>query len=269
MADFLGDPNFPNKAMNSNRGVKIRYFQDLYMTYSRLQFSRISDRPFGISGIDSRLRKAYKTKGGWGIFDDGTGKGFFHRSLLWRRGDDEPLDPGMTPFDMPADRVIHVPSWSWMGRRGGIEYLDPLFDQTEWVKDIETPWTVRKAGLSTSERRASITPSSGPTTMELVATIRDYNVSGHQTGEVNILFDAAELRGRSDGAVRTRCLVVAKASAAKDTGQTDDSRIHYVLLVVPNRSPAEKLGPITYKRIGAATMLGKFISEAGERVRIQ
>lgn len=266
MADFLGDPNFPDKAMKSERGVKIRYFQDLYMKYSRLQFSEIADRPFAIAGIESRLRKAYKAKGGWGILDGGAGTSLFHRSLLWRRGSDEPLDPGMTCFAMPADRIAKVPSWSWMGRRGGIEYLDPPFDETEWVKDIDTPWTAQKA-ISQGSKDASTTPRSGTNTMELVATVRDYDVKGRRPGEVDIIFDADEPLRLSGGAIRPRCLVVGKA--ANGSKQMDESRVHYVLLVVPNSRPSEKAGRITYRRVGAATMLGKFISEKGERVQIQ
>jgi hypothetical protein len=36
MADFLKDPNFPDRAMSANRAEKITNFQDLYKQYSRL-----------------------------------------------------------------------------------------------------------------------------------------------------------------------------------------------------------------------------------------
>jgi hypothetical protein len=35
MADFLGDPNFPEKAMRTHsRALKISWFQELYKQYS-------------------------------------------------------------------------------------------------------------------------------------------------------------------------------------------------------------------------------------------
>jgi hypothetical protein len=79
LADFLGDPKFPEKAMRKRRGWKIAYFQDLYKQYSRLQFTRIEDRAIAILGLENRLRVAYGVHGGFGIFDDGPDGGLFHR----------------------------------------------------------------------------------------------------------------------------------------------------------------------------------------------
>ena len=106
------------------RALEVEYFQDLYRRYSRLDFTRIEDRPFGIAGLERRLLEAFKTKGGFGIFDDGDKRDhhLFHRSLLWCRGDDEP-DSGMVPIRFPGDRDIHVPSWSWMAYKGSIGML--------------------------------------------------------------------------------------------------------------------------------------------------
>ncbi|KAJ4420466.1 hypothetical protein N0V82_004343 [Gnomoniopsis sp. IMI 355080] len=277
MADFLGDPNFPNKAMKSNRGVRIRYFQDLYKTYSRLHFSRISDRPFAITGIESRLRRAYSTEGGWGIFDDGTGRGFLHRSLLWRRGHDESPD-GMARFQMPTGRNGgrgEVPSWSWMGRSGGIDYLDPAFAQTQWM-DIAGPWSSRDGVGASSERSThpeanNTSPRSGiNNTMELIAGVREYDVRGRRKDEVDLVFDE-EQRVQSDGAVRTRhwCLVVAKEYQGRNSKPTDAEMMHYILIVDPDEHGLEKTAGKVYRRIGAGKMLGKFIFASEEKARIR
>ena len=257
MADFLGDPKFPDKAMAVSRGLKIRYFQDLYEMYSRLAFSRIEDRPFAIEGVENRLRKAYGTKGGYGIFDDGPGKGLFHRSLLWQRGADEQL-PGLSAIMFPPGRKASVPTWSWMAYRGGIDYLDPPFEKTDWEKaDIHPPWT-RYTGDTATE--ADTTRDDGA--VELVATARDFNVAGSRAGEVKIVYDTE--RDRSDGS-RVQCVVVAKSKEER----MELEKRHYVLIVVPTKLLAAGSDKI-YKRVGAGYMLGKYISleKPGTPVRI-
>lgn len=58
LVDMLGDPKFPSKAMTSERGLQIRYFQHLYTVYSQLDFTHIQDCPIAIEGIDNRFRVA-------------------------------------------------------------------------------------------------------------------------------------------------------------------------------------------------------------------
>ena len=94
MADFLGDPSFPDKAMRvKSRALKIEYFQGLYKQYSRLAFTRDFDRRIAIAGLEKRLLTAFGTRGRYGIFGDSekAESGLFHRSLLWQRN----LDDGM------------------------------------------------------------------------------------------------------------------------------------------------------------------------------
>ncbi|KAK1445830.1 tryptophanyl-tRNA synthetase [Colletotrichum melonis] len=135
VAAFLGDPRFPTIAMNSPRGAKIHLYQDLYKQYSRLQFSRNEDRPFGIAGLEKRLIQSFKTHGGYGVIDDGGG--LLRRSLLWQRGSDSTLDR----IIFPAERDLEVPTWSWMAYKGGIDYLEPPFDGVDWEKsEIQSPW---------------------------------------------------------------------------------------------------------------------------------
>jgi hypothetical protein len=246
MADFLGDPKFPNKAMASSRGLKIRYFQDLYKQYSRLEFTRNEDRPFAIAGVENRLWKAYSSKGGYGIFDDGPGNGLFHRSLLWRRGEDEP-SPGLQAIIFPTGSGSSVPSWSWMAYRGGIDYFEPPFDKIEWEKnDIHPPWTrgnESARAAETSHRDAGI---------ELVAVARDFNVAGSQINEVKIIYDTES--NKSDGS-RARCVIVARS---KESKSVSDKR-HYVLIVVSTHQTGTG-GDKIYKRVGAGYMPGKYIA---------
>ena len=221
--------------------LKIAYFQDLYILYSRLQFTKYEDRPFAIAGLEKRLQRAFDTKGGYGIFSDGdiSEGGLFHRSLLWRRGKDEPR---LYPIDFPSERGVQVPSWSWMAYKGGIDYTDPPYLSAIWEKEeIQSPWIPHTANQTDSSEKA------------LVATVRDFAVPRRKEKGVNLTYDIPEQKTGLSGH-RAQCVVLAKLAGAG----SDRERVCYVLLVVCIAETAageEK----KYKRIGAGTMLGKFI----------
>jgi hypothetical protein len=131
MADFPGDPNFPDKAMRVRpRALKNEYFQGLYKQYSRLGFTRWEDWPIAIAGLEKRLQRAFGTKGRYGIFEDGNKPdgGLFYRSLLWRRAwdsDEKRDDDALEVITFSAERRSHIPSWSWMAYKGCIDGQDP------------------------------------------------------------------------------------------------------------------------------------------------
>ncbi|KAF2714315.1 hypothetical protein K504DRAFT_528668 [Pleomassaria siparia CBS 279.74] len=252
MADFLGDPRFPEKAMRTkSRALKIEYFQNLYMFYTHLQFTEYEDRPFAVAGLEKRLLRAFNTKGGYGIFDDGDSSdgGLFHRSLLWRRKDEK---VGLTPIDFPPKKDIRVPSWSWMAYQGGIEYTDPPYHSAEWEKDeIQPPWTRR--GITHTDSM----PRDGE--IALTAVVRDFKVAGRRENEVNFSYDTERTTG-SDGQ-RAQCVIVARSTIVR----SDRERVYYVLLVAPTQMISAR-GEKVYKRVGAGTMLGRFITLEGSGV---
>ncbi|KAI0103824.1 hypothetical protein GGR51DRAFT_523569 [Nemania sp. FL0031] len=250
MVDFLGDPKFPSKAMNSRRGLKIVYFQNLYKQYSRLDFTRVEDKPFAIEGLENRLRAAYQTQGGYGIFDDGQGKGLFHRSLLWQRSEapeGAPV-PWLSRISFSPGRNISVPTWSWMAYQGGIDYLAPEFDKTDWeIGDIQPPWS-NTSGM----------PANGPKT-KLVVTARDFNVAGSREVEAKLVYDTD--RQRPGGTRKVQCVIVAKSKH----GQVDGERRYYVLIVEPT-DLINDVGKV-YERAGAGFMLERFIMLDGPGIR--
>ncbi|KAK7178832.1 heterokaryon incompatibility protein [Paraphaeosphaeria sporulosa] len=241
MADFLGDPKFPTKVMRTeSRALKISAFQDLYQTYSRLIFTRDDDRPFAIAGIEKRLQIAYKAKGAYGIFDDGPGGALFHRSLLWKRSEEDMEDSrgatrhqsgAMRLINFPPERNIRVPSWSWMAYVGGIEYTDPPLGSADWAKD-------------------EISPSLDMTFLN--AVIRDFNLAGRLKDEAHLTYDIE--RTASDSR-RTQCVIVARSKGEK----YDRDKTHYVLLVTAERELMDR-GEKVYKRVGAGFMPGKYIA---------
>lgn len=259
MADFIGDPRFPEKAMRSNsRALKIEYYEDLYKLYSRLQFSRYEDRPFAIAGLEKRLLQAFNTQGGYGIFDDGDkyDRGLFHRSILWQRGAEEEFKDGLKPIDFPADRNIRVPSWSWMAYQGGIDYVDIPGGTADWeFDDILEPWTRGAGGTTNSAPQNAV--------MAISAIVRDFKVGNRLQGEVDLRYDA-ERTARSDGQ-QPQCVIVAKDKR----GRSETSKRHYVLLVAPKRSVAGH-GRKVYERIGAGYIVGKYITlDSGIKAEIQ
>lgn len=251
--------------------MKIAYFQDLYKQYSRLEFTRMEDRAVAILGLENRLRKAYGTEGGFGIFDDGDDGGLFHRSLLWRRGVEQEK-PNMQPIVFPLERrcgTSEVPKWSWMAYAGPIDYLlEPPFDQEmEWeTRDIRPPWSRHRhqqglrqqpGRLLSAERRSATAPFDydGQTTVPTLAVVaRDFNVAGFRDGEVQILYDAD--RSASDGGGKAQCVVVARTKG----GSSRAVRKNYVLIVVADVKSAAPGAVRKYHRVGVGCMLGKFIA---------
>ncbi|KAF7559255.1 hypothetical protein G7046_g4897 [Stylonectria norvegica] len=149
LAAFLGDPNFPEVAIRSfdsqqqtSRGQRILYFQDLYKTYARLNFTHWEDRAVALNGLEQRLIRGFNCRGGFGILDDSTRWGpshrsLLHRSLLWHRAVD---GDSLREIPFPPHRQ-KVPTWSWMAFKGAIDYLSVPFDAVDWEEDdLKSPW---------------------------------------------------------------------------------------------------------------------------------
>ncbi|KAM0228896.1 hypothetical protein ACHAPO_010420 [Fusarium lateritium] len=247
MADLLGDARFPEKAMRTqSRGLKIRYFQALYQQYSHLELTHIQDRPLAISGLESRLRKAYRlrddnwAKGGYGIFDDGPGHGLFHRSLLWQRSDGEPV---LELIDFSKRPEHSVPTWSWMAFKGGIDYLDPPFNKVDWeMKEVESPWSRTSGG---SEGTLS--------SRQLKVNVRPFNVAGHRPGDIELIYDNPERKATSEG-YRPKCVILA---TSKEGGQRNEKSFYVMILIeAPN---TDSHGEQVFTRLGVGRMMGKYI----------
>lgn len=252
MADFLGDPRFPDKAMKEkSRAVRIRYFQDLYRRYSQLEFSHIQDRPIAIAGLENRLLKAYTIEGGYGIFDDGPGKGLFHRSLLWQRSEEE---DALKAIDFSSRPDSAAPTWSWMAYEGGIDYLDPPFQETEWERtDVEPPWSVTGGGSDGSHRAT-----------HLKVMVRPFSVAGapeHKLGKIKFTYDNSPRKGTSDRQ-SPLCVVIAKEKGNKSSQE----KIHYVLVVIGTGGGIEQ-GRRCFSRLGVGFLPGRYIGLQEDGVR--
>ncbi|KAI0505813.1 heterokaryon incompatibility protein-domain-containing protein [Xylaria bambusicola] len=248
-AALLGDPKFPKVATDSTKGGRIRLYELLYKQYSRLQFTRIYDRPLAISGLEQRLIRAFDTQGGYGVFTR-----YFGRGLLWQR--DPTLAPQlMKPIQFPKSQRYQVPSWSWMAYEGAISFMDLPFREIDWEeKEIRSPWSPQSPVLTSSSPPNHSSNTAWYTTnrnerIDLKVIARDFLASA----DTHIIYDRGE---RPDNRA-VRCVVVGRR---KKKAGIRDVHIHYVLVV------AQKVGPgydAVYERIGVGAIPGTSIALEG------
>ncbi|KAL6357016.1 hypothetical protein LRP88_10633 [Fusarium phalaenopsidis] len=237
-AAFLGDSDFPNSVLEYYKGGRIVLSQNLFKMYSSLKFTNSSDRPIAISGLEKRLMSAFKTRGGYGVF-----QAFFERSLLWQRPESGPL----ARIAYPADRS--VPSWSWMFYSGGITYVDAPFEEVDWTKDYESPFESR-AG-----RQYWGTNENNPSPVIKSKSAKRFSPSADPKKVLErIRFDLDTYAHLQLGALR--CIVIGKA---KSSGP-EDAALHYVLVITGSSS--DKAG--VYVRVGVGILLKSLISWGSE-----
>ncbi|KAM0437845.1 hypothetical protein ACHAPT_002210 [Fusarium lateritium] len=249
-AAFLGDPNFPDVAIKSSKGARIRLYEKLYERYSRLNFSKAYDRPIAIAGLEQRLVNAFGTHGGYGVFE---GK-FFRRSLLWIR--DTTITEKLEEIDFPSNQKYVVPTWSWMAYEGAITFMKVPFDTVEWEegKDaIRSPWTYSDSSSSSTSWHTG----NSNERIDLTAYARE--LTNLILAEKEIVYD----QGR---AVPTRgsvkCVIVGRERVRSNAATLQ----HYYVLAVALRGGSET----EYKRVGAACLPGTCIAwdRPAFRVRI-
>ncbi|KAH8647683.1 hypothetical protein BX600DRAFT_518111 [Xylariales sp. PMI_506] len=264
LAAFLGDSNFPTVLMNSSRGGQIKLYQDLYMQYSRLAFSRISDRPIAIAGLEKRLLQSLHIGGAFGVFDDR--QSYLNRSLLWHRGSDfDSLRPIQFPADLRAGPLPPVPSWSWMAYEGGIDYLEPPFLEVEWEKqELRAPsWPPIEGWEAEQPEQSSMVAAEEAThggvglfgaVPLLSAVVRDFDVPlAPNKRAVDIIYDQPDrFKSGKERSESLKCVVVGKL---KKSVREEDRR-HYVLIVAPRSGEPGGV----YERVGAGYMTASCIS---------
>ncbi|KAL9105839.1 MAG: hypothetical protein Q9227_009047 [Pyrenula ochraceoflavens] len=229
LASFIGDPNFPEVAIRFSKGEKIRYYQDLYKQYSRLQFTRAADRPIAIAGLEKRLIRNFKTSGGFGVFDDG--QSLLQRSLLWHRGSDEGT---LHRIIFPANWLMAVPTWSWMAYKGGIDYLDLEFDGVDWEEEeIRSPWTPSASDYwHTGDQSGSI---------GLNAVARHFDFPGLAGQDMQIIYDVPS---KSDGSIpHMNCVILGRSKGPAVDAQTE--LIHTLPTLYSREAPSNSTLPRT------------------------
>lgn len=230
---LLGDPQFPNVAMNQSKGGIITSFENFYKLYSRMALSVRTDRPVAISGLEKRLIKALGVHGGYGIFDSRQPEfsSYLRRSLLWQR-DSSVESMRKIEFSMGKE----VPSWSWMSYEGPIDYLHVPFNRVDWEKEgIQSPWH-RKLSQESSWHTVDRAGNG-----KLIATAHGFSDST----EDETVYDI----GTTPSEQELKCVVIGWARLGKDRSLKD----HYVLLIGKQMNHE-------WKRVGVGILKGKSIA---------
>lgn len=210
--------------------------QTLFEMYSRLGFTHATDRSTAISGLEGKLMTAFKSRGGYGVFD-----GFLERSLLWRR----PEGGTLRSIDYPLDRS--VPSWSWMKYEGGISYISAPFSKIDWTTDYFSPF---KEDSDDSDRTHWFTNGDVSPPALKANKVREFSLSMARVDLLSrIRFDeqTKEYRGEE-----LRCIVIGK----QKPGFAGEAPLCYVLVVTasPSKMPNE------YVRVGAGALSADHIA---------
>ncbi|KAI0432395.1 heterokaryon incompatibility protein-domain-containing protein [Xylaria sp. FL1042] len=252
-AALLGDPKFPKVVTDSPKGGQIRLYEHLYKQYSRLQFTKIYDRPLAIAGLEQRLIRAFDTQGGYGIFAR-----YFGRSLLWQR--DVVFAPqGIIPIQFPKSQKYKVPSWSWMAYEGAITFMDPPFGEIEWEeREVRSPWsgpTFTSLLHSNNTSNANWYTTNSKERIDLSVTVRDFLSSA----DAHVIYDTGE---RPDKRV-LKCVIIGRR---KIKAKSDGEQIYYVLVVAQKGDMGHDA---KYERIGVGSLPGSSITLEGTGVPAQ
>ncbi|KAK0662972.1 HET-domain-containing protein [Cercophora samala] len=258
---FLGDPSFPSKLSTSlsDRGERIRFYEDLYRQYSRLNFTRLTDRPIAIAGLEQRMISDLNAKGGYGILHDG--QSLLPRSLLWRRGAEQKELKRVDFSEALQSEGKHFPSWSWMVYDGAIDYLDLPLGGVDWRIDaVLDPFTPRARHRDTENG-----------TVELRAVVRPLAIESDPEeevwGSVGVILDDGE-EGKLSAGKDWRFVVVGTRKIAEGEEVGMDLRTHYLLIIAPLGQ--DDGGQKVYQRIGVGYMPGWFLGEEeSERARVR
>ncbi|EPE02632.1 heterokaryon incompatibility protein [Ophiostoma piceae UAMH 11346] len=243
-SSFFADPDFPQSASTYYQGMRIRFFQSIYSAYSKLQFSRITDRPVALAGIQSRLAQTFNSRAYYGL----VGK-HFYRSLLWQRADEVQELPCI---DFPGDR--RVPSWSWMAVDGEISYLDVPFGEVDWNTLINSPMLGSVDDSSSTPLIRQVSDSVAYGTSDAIISSPSYglvstSVLDNSKPEMAYFFldRPAQLPPAADLRRTIRCVVVATSKLGRGEG----GQVCYVLVVAPKSYETEGR---FYERIGVGRL---------------
>lgn len=251
LAAFLGDPKFPHTIMSAGRGERIIRLQDLYKTYSGLEFTRAHDRPIAMDGIYSRLLKAFDAKGGYGMFDQGEQNlGLLRRILLWYRPDDTPT---LDRIQFPQGQAV-PPSWSLMAYMGRIDFLWLKFDGIEW-KSLRSPWCEKRGPTDSGD-------------MALRGRVRDIIAGFAGTeDEGKLQFDIPS--EQPSNRIGMQCVVLGVEHDRVPPRALADRR-HYFLIVRPIETQylMQLGGSRVYERVGAGYLPGRFVTPERDEVQI-
>ena len=203
------------------------------MKFCRLEFSRNTDKPFAISGLEQRLTQELSDASGAGIF--GQHKG---RLLLWVRADKlERLE--RIRFKTAGRKPHTPPSWSFMAHMGAIQYIEVPGKIVNWTElDLRLTGTAETSWLYAEKPIVFYAPA------------LDFKIGLAPENQVSITYD--DPKERRDG---HKCVIL---------GTTTSNTSHYILVLRPIQrgAPANTgSGRMPYERAGAGFIPKAWVGE--------
>lgn len=212
--------------------------QSLFEFYSGLDFTRPTDRPVALLGLQKRMAQAFRARAAYGMFSV-----YFARGLLWKSADAP--DRYMVPIEWAPGH--YVPTWSWLSKLGAITYLETRFKTVEWAtSDFKNP-LMRNTSDNNEENYGEGV---------LVGIARPV-VSSVENVPSLITFD---LKNDYDYE-KLRCIVIGRDKL--DTYTTVQK--YYVIIVYPNDDNHDDE---FYERVGVATLRACHIGNEGSWVKV-
>jgi hypothetical protein len=233
-AALLDDPDFPKHVLSRSKNIRIRLFEMLFEKYSKLFFTKDTDRSVAISGLEKRLARIFETEGGYGAF-----KRYLHRSLLWQRSGGKRLERINYP------EIRKVPSWSWMAYKGGICYMPIPFGEVDWSDDVRS-YFMSEQNLKPGHYQQM---DSDELNIELRAPVKGLLLRGNSEERKQLIFDDPEEVVNE----KLRYIVIGKERSVWPSNEQK----HYILVVMLSSSG-------NYTRVGVGFLQKRLISPGYE-----
>lgn len=153
---------------------------------------------------------------------------------------------------IPSVPSLPVPSWSWMGYSGGIDFVDLPLGGVQWSTDaIQSPWAT--GGPDTRHT------GDGKEFVELKARARAFGLRSAGLAapdEIEIVCDSQDLLDLENKDLM--CVVVGRESRS----DSDIEEIaHFILVITTSKEPLRsKEGNPVCERVGVGRVKGKYLN---------
>lgn len=203
----------------------------------------MSDRPIAIAGLEKRLIRDLKAQGGFGVFDDG--RSLFQRSLLWQRGREVP-----PMAKIPSSSSLPVPTWSWMGYDGGIDFVDLPLGGVHWSTDtIKSPWAEGPDIWHTGDGKEFVELKAWARPLELKS------VDLASPEEIELVSD-----GKDTVDLENKNLMYVVVGREKKSSFDIEAMAHFILIITRSKGLLRsKAGNTVCARVGVGHVKGKYL----------
>lgn len=152
---------------------------------------------------------------------------------------------------IPSASSFPVPSWSWMGYDGGIDFVDLSDRGVDWSKDaINSPWATKGPGTWHT--------GDGKEVVELKALARPFGsrcVGVAAPDEIELVCDSQDTIDLENKDLM--CVVVGRE---KRSSVDTDETAHFILIITKSiDSLGLKDGNIVCERVGVGRVKGKYL----------